>query len=270
MRLLPLFSPSQGSPFFMTYNIDEYSREETLCEGTPENYLVGLTKPTVDKILESDNPCDALALYSFYCYVSKWQGNNSVYAVSDYCMTKLNIGRDRFHKAKQTLIDLELIEDDPRYNHESKRMGKWYIRIRHISGATLRKSYSVDFQQGRKTDHSNQRVIEELPENNKKKPETRYQTKKEADATSSVPKPRKVKLVDDQFIAELKTLNPEINIDAELRKMDTWLLAHPERKKTRPFVTGWINRQSSKLIESKKDTRLPNGEIDWANVKPNM
>jgi hypothetical protein len=86
----------------------------------------------------------------------------------------------------------------------------------------------------------------------------------------SAPKPRKAKPVDDQFIAELKTLNPEINIDAELRKMDTWLLAHPERKKTRPFVTGWINRQSSKLIESKKDTRLPNGEIDWANVKPNM
>ena len=86
----------------------------------------------------------------------------------------------------------------------------------------------------------------------------------------SAPKPRKVKLVDDQFIAELKTLNPEINIDAELRKMDTWLLAHPERKKTRPFVTGWINRQSSKLIEANKDTRLPNGEIDWANVKPNM
>ncbi len=89
-------------------------------------------------------------------------------------------------------------------------------------------------------------------------------------STASSSEERKAKPVDDQFIAELKTLNPEINIDAELRKMDTWLLAHPERKKTRPFVTGWINRQSSKLIESKKDTRLPNGEIDWANVKPNM
>ena len=43
----------------MTYNIDEYSCAETLCEGTPENYLVGLTKPTVDKILESENPADS-------------------------------------------------------------------------------------------------------------------------------------------------------------------------------------------------------------------
>jgi len=242
----------------MTYNIDEYSHVETLCEGTPENYLVGLTKPTVDKILESDNPCDALALYSFYCYVSKWQGNNSVYAVSDYCMTKLNIGRDRFHKAKQTLIDLELIEDDPRYNHENKRMGKWYIRVRHISGATLRKSNPAENQQGWKTDPINQRLIDEIPENNKEKPAIQYQTKKEADATSSVPKKRKPKLVDDSFIAELKKLNPTKDVDAQVIAAKNWLLAHPPRQFTQPFFSSWINRTKSTIDpeESWKPTTI--------------
>jgi hypothetical protein len=86
------------------------------------------------------------------------------------------------------------------------------------------------------------------------------------------PRKRKPKKVDDQFIAKLKTLNPTIDIDAELRKMDTWLLGHPERRKTRPFVANWINREAAEqAAKNNKDNtpRLPNGEIDWANVKPN-
>lgn len=170
----------------MTYNIDEYSRVETLCEGTPENYLVGLTEVTVRRILQTDNPFDALALYSFYCYVAKWQCNNSVWAVASYCMNHLKIGKDRFHSAKQTLLDLELIEDDPRYDHEKGRMDKWYVRVRHLSGATLRKSYSTEIPQGRETAYSNQRHKIELPESNKKKPSTiKYPTKAEADAAAN-------------------------------------------------------------------------------------
>jgi hypothetical protein len=86
------------------------------------------------------------------------------------------------------------------------------------------------------------------------------------------PRKRKPKKVDDQFIAKLKTLNPTIDIDAELRKIDTWLLGHPERRKTRPFVANWINREAAgQAAKNNKDNtpRLPNGEIDWANVKPN-
>jgi hypothetical protein len=170
----------------MTYNIDEYSRVEALCEGTPENYLVGLTEITVRRILETDNPCDALALYSFYCYVAKWQRNNSAWAVASYCMKHLKIGKDRFHSAKQTLLDLELIEDDPRYDHEKGRMDRWYVRVRHLSGATLRKSYSTEIPQGREPAYSNQRHKIELPESNKKKPSTiKYPTKAEADAAAN-------------------------------------------------------------------------------------
>lgn len=86
------------------------------------------------------------------------------------------------------------------------------------------------------------------------------------------PRKRKPKVVDEQFIAELKNLNPTIDIDAELRKMDTWLLANKPRKKTRAFAANWINRAAERYAEkNNKDNtpRLPNGEIDWANVKPN-
>ena len=33
-----------------------------------------------------------------------------------------------------------------------------------------------------------------------------------------------------------------IDIDHELRKMDTWLANHPGRKKTRQFVLKWLNK----------------------------
>jgi len=58
----------------------------------------------------------------------------------------------------------------------------------------------------------------------------------------SAPKPRKVKLVDDSFIAELKKLNPTKDVDAEVIAAKNWLLAHPPRQFTKPFFSSWINR----------------------------
>jgi hypothetical protein len=46
------------------------------------------------------------------------------------------------------------------------------------------------------------------------------------------------------FLGTLR-MNPtyaQINIDAELGKMDAWLLAHPGRKKTHRFVVNWLNK----------------------------
>jgi len=48
----------------------------------------------------------------------------------------------------------------------------------------------------------------------------------------------------EAFIATLK-LNPAykgINIDAELSKMDAWLLTKPGRQKTRSFIVNWLNK----------------------------
>lgn len=65
---------------------------------------------------------------------------------------------------------------------------------------------------------------------------------------------REPQLADDAFIAKLKEANPRVDFDTELRKMDNWLISRPTRKKTRAFVTNWINRVVDKLPE--KETRF--------------
>ena len=53
-----------------------------------------------------------------------------------------------------------------------------------------------------------------------------------------------VQLTDEQFLNGLKA-NPafkDIDLALELGRMDAWLLAHPGRKKTRRFITAWLNR----------------------------
>jgi hypothetical protein len=49
-------------------------------------------------------------------------------------------------------------------------------------------------------------------------------------------------LLDEEFWAEMRRHYPGIDVDAESRKMDAWLLAHPGRKKTRQFVINWLNK----------------------------
>jgi hypothetical protein len=57
------------------------------------------------------------------------------------------------------------------------------------------------------------------------------------------PKPkRKPKLVDDAFINELIRLNPDKDIEREVQKAKTWILAKPNRQFTQQFLSGWINR----------------------------
>lgn len=53
---------------------------------------------------------------------------------------------------------------------------------------------------------------------------------------------RKPRSVDDAFITALKKINPDKDIDLELKKARTWLVDHPERKLSRPFFISWINR----------------------------
>jgi hypothetical protein len=44
---------------------------------------------------------------------------------------------------------------------------------------------------------------------------------------------------------------PGIDVDAESRKMDAWLLARPGRKKTRQFVINWLNKVEPALAPAK-------------------
>jgi len=46
----------------------------------------------------------------------------------------------------------------------------------------------------------------------------------------------------EEFVEYLKKTYDWINIDIELKRIDAWIATHPDRKKTRRFVTNWMNR----------------------------
>lgn len=63
--------------------------------------------------------------------------------------------------------------------------------------------------------------------------------------------PKKSFLLDEEFWAEMRRHYPDIDVEAESRKMDAWLLARPGRKKTRMFVIGWLNKVEPALAPAK-------------------
>jgi hypothetical protein len=65
------------------------------------------------------------------------------------------------------------------------------------------------------------------------------------------------RLTDDQFIEELKKNYDYINYENEMKRIDGWLLTHPERKKTRRFIVNWFNKIDRPLnteIKTKSDS----------------
>ena len=63
--------------------------------------------------------------------------------------------------------------------------------------------------------------------------------------------PKKSYLLDEEFWTEMRRHYPNVDVDAESRKMDAWLLARPGRKKTRMFVIGWLNKVEPALAPAK-------------------
>ena len=58
---------------------------------------------------------------------------------------------------------------------------------------------------------------------------------------------RKPKLADDKFINELIRLNPDKDVEREVQKAKTWILAKPNRQFTQQFLSGWINRSKNTI-----------------------
>jgi uncharacterized protein YdaU (DUF1376 family) len=63
--------------------------------------------------------------------------------------------------------------------------------------------------------------------------------------------PKKTYLLDEEFWSEMRRHYPNIDVEAESRKMDAWLLARPGRKKTRQFVINWLNKVEPALAPAK-------------------
>ncbi len=77
----------------------------------------------------------------------------------------------------------------------------------------------------------------------------------EEDKEEDKRKSKKSPLSDEDFIKTLKTkeVYKGVDIDRELGKMDAWLLIHPDRKKTRPFILRWLNKVDKPVFLAKKE-----------------
>jgi hypothetical protein len=115
-----------------------------IAEGNVADNILAVNKITLEKILELDSPCDALALYIFYSNVARWQKTNQVKATSDFCMNGLKIGRDRFSAAKKALLELNLIEEVVAKDDIGRVTGH-YIKINYLCRkSTLCNSHTLE------------------------------------------------------------------------------------------------------------------------------
>jgi hypothetical protein len=70
------------------------------------------------------------------------------------------------------------------------------------------------------------------------------------------------KLSDAEWLAEIKQHYPGIMVDAELRKMEAWLSARPNKQKTRRFIVNWLNRVETP-VSTDSTPRKADGSIDY-------
>ena len=121
--------------------------------------------------------------------------------------------------------------------------GKTIYRVEGVSGFT---GAIMNHQKEPKKEPSSDSAI--APSNSSIENEELF-TMKVAESPSApiLKKPKRAKLVDDSFIAELKKLNPTKDVDAEVISAKNWLLAHPPRQFTKPFFSSWINRTKATI-----------------------
>jgi len=71
---------------------------------------------------------DALSVYTHYMFTARLQHTNQVWAIDNYTKTGLSMGADRFKKAKELLLELNLIEEF-QLKDDSGRFGKKFIKV---------------------------------------------------------------------------------------------------------------------------------------------
>lgn len=99
---------------------------------TIEYRPVVINKATYDKLLRTDKPSDAIALYNFYYYTAVWQETNQAKATDKYCMKGLKMGRNRFRRAKKILLELGLIQAI-KYVNKKNRFEGHYIKVNYYA-----------------------------------------------------------------------------------------------------------------------------------------
>jgi hypothetical protein len=101
----------------------------------PTALIIAIPKATMDRLLKTEAPSDAVALYSFYCYTAKWQKTNQPKCSVQYVMKAFQWGEKKVQTTKNILKTLGLIVDKPQ-----KKDGKvtgWFVHIKYISTPSI-------------------------------------------------------------------------------------------------------------------------------------
>lgn len=107
-----------------------------LCEGDPSQWMVAITRVTMERILKCgyDTPGDMIALWMFYAYTCRWQKTNRVRATVSYVSKGLGWGEVKTRRVKQALRDLGLISDVRVV--ENGKVDAWYVQVFFLAKAS--------------------------------------------------------------------------------------------------------------------------------------
>lgn len=111
-------------------------------KGLVEDYLVILSKQTIEAFYREEKPGDLIALYTTYYFTAKWQETNQPRATTTYIMKKLGWGKTRVISAKKKLIEMKLIEEIKLRNKKGI-FGKNFIKINYIWSNTREEYHST-------------------------------------------------------------------------------------------------------------------------------
>ena len=76
-------------------------------------------------------------------------------------------------------------------------------------------------------------------------------------------------LTDEEFMGSLKAnlAYQGIDVDAQLSKMDAWLIANPGRQKSRRFIVNWLNRCEKPVSKQSSPKKLFTAEDHMAAIQ---
>lgn len=162
--------------------------------------------------------------------------------------TELCVSPDRAEKFVLSLInDYRLLEEDENHIWSDSVLRRMEIReqqrLMKVNSGRVGGIHSGITRKRKQ----NEAPLQEIEAN-----EAKERKGKESKVKSNI-----LPLSDSEFIESLKT-NPAFNgidINRELGKMDRWLVANPQRQRTRKFILRWLSK-ADKTIEIKKESNF--------------
>lgn len=118
-----------------------------LCEDDSNQWSVGITRQTIERILKSGepDPGDMIALWMFYAYTCRWQHQTRAKATTAFTAKGLGWSEPRVRKVKASLVALGLVQDVRDQDETTGQVQGWYIKVFHLAKrATLTISDRVE------------------------------------------------------------------------------------------------------------------------------